>query len=470
LRKIIFKHLFLIVLILEFNLPGYSKSDIEEIVKYLPSSPTICLYIKSLKKVWNDFRYSYFWKKYKLSTQGKEIQRALDSISAASLIVGLTFDDLLEIFSNNGALALWVNNNVLVNFMYLIETNNKIKDFLQRLEFYVIAEKKNYNKYNYKNVEIINFDNKVYIAIVKKLTVITDNKVKIEQTIDNIIKDTNSINFSIPSYFGKNKNIILWNNINKSILYSFEFKRRLVIEALTDIDSFITNAKLNLKEIKFIPSNVNFISFSENSDNIKNLYAALFKNIDTNVINIDLNYFENFFKNIEWVPSNTTGCVGINLKSKSTNVICVFSTTNTTMISNFIKKSTNSISYYRKKIYCLPSKELWKYFSIYDDYLLLSNSLKFLKSSIEGYKRRKSFYYTSEMKRIFLYSPLRRKNINAFVWMNLKRYIISKSFKYPKEKWLLYNAYIKTFARLLIYGYKRDSSFYTILKTYSFKK
>jgi len=473
LQKTIFHILILSLILLLFavdNIALAKNSRRGEIAKYLPSTPSICIYIKSLKKVWRDFENSYFWKKYKLTSQGKQLQKSIDSISASFLIIGLTFNDLLEIFSDNGLLALWINNNQIINFMYIINSNTKIFDFIERLEYFAIANKINYNKYDYYSSEIMNFENKIFVANTKKYIVICDDKIKIEKTVYNIIKETNTTEFPLLDDFEKNKNIILWHNIRKPVLYSLKFRNNLIIEALSDIETISTNARMNLSAFKFIPAKVNFISFSENCENVKDLFIPLFESMDTNIINIDIKYFNSFLEKVRWFPDGNSGVVGIRLTSKSTNVIFVFKTTNLTVWSNFINKSTDSFSFYGKRIYSNPSQKMWKYLSFYGKYILISNNLNFIKTAIKGYKKRKNFYYTKKMKKILFYSPLRRKIIYSFIWMDLTKYIIIKSFLHPKEKWLLYNAYIKTFARLLIYGYKKNSSYHTILKTYSPKK
>jgi len=370
-----------------------------DIIKYLPSEPSYSLYIKSLKKVWNDFETSYFWQKYRLTKNGEEIDRTINSISASFFIIGLNFNDLLEIFSGDSSLSLWISNNYITSYLYLIKSTQTISQFIERLNYYAIANKITYNKYNYNSYEIINFSSKMYIAYSKEFTLISDDRIKIEKTINNIENNNNNIPLQYSDKFSKNKNIILWNNINKSVFYSIEFKNYLDIEALSNLDTSDTNAPFNYKELQFIPPNVNFISFSHNSDKINNLFSPLFTSIDTNLIKIDTEYFETFFNNVS-PPGDEVGTFGMKITSKRTNILFVFKPSNNLVYSNYLKIGTDKIIYYKKSIYKLTQNQ-WKYFSIYNDYILISNSLTFLQSAIENYKKQKSFYYSLKCKKYY---------------------------------------------------------------------
>ena len=54
--------------------------------------------------------------------------------------------------------------------------------------------------------------------------------------------------------------------------------------------------------------------------------------------------------------------------------------------------------------------------------------------------------------------------------MDLRKYLTDIAMKYKKDKWAHYNAYIKTFDKILIYSKKKDAYQYMKLFFYGKKK
>ncbi|MBN1898450.1 MAG: hypothetical protein JW827_06705 [Spirochaetes bacterium] len=436
----------------------------DDLIGYLSSEPSLSLQVRSLKKVWSQFKNSNFWKKYKLTQNGKELQQSIDSISASFLIIGLTFDDLLEIFSDDSLLALWVQYNHLSHFLYLIPSNKNILQFIERLEYFSVANKINYSTYTVHGVEVKDFAQKIFIAKVNQYVLISDNKMNLEGTLLNIVNKSQGTKPDLFFESQKEDEIIIRNNISQSILYRFSFRDRLIFETLSKDSSSNTNYFDDVSHLKFVPSNVNFISFSENLNNLKNMYYPFFQSLDTNIINLDISYFDAFFQKGVF-PPGSSGILGIKLTDTSTNIIMIIPA----MGSNFIMGKNEKATYYNIPLYEDTSAGSLKYVCLYQDILLLSNNLSYLKQSIHEYKKSKSFYFTKE-KNLIMSQWKVKKNTASFFWIDLEKYIISKSFAHKNEKWLFYNAYHRSFARLIHYGFREKDNYYTILKSYTVKK
>ncbi len=443
------------------------KNNYKDLIKALPSVPDITLFVKSLDREWNKFKRSYFYKKYKLTKNGKKLEDNINSISASFLVIGLTFDDLLEIFSEQGLLALWVNNNSVTNYLYVIKSKKKlklVKALIERLKIYAIAKKINFQNVKYGDAIVLNFNNIAFIAQLKNYTFISDSFPLIEKSINKISQNIINTNFSDFEAIKllKNKNIVFFfNNISfpsSPLFYSLTFGNNLEIEAI-DKNINITNSNFSIKDLRYVPSDANFIATGRELNNISQSYLKVLDMSDTNIINIDKSYFSSFFTKVESYNLSSS-LIAMKLRKNYTNILFIFK--NKSEISNIIKNSTDMNETYKRKKLLLFNNSLYgiqiksKFF--------LSNNKKWLKKCVENYYRGKGFYYSRrKILRKF------RKNSDIFIWMDIRKYLTEKALQYKKDKWTLYNAYIKSFSYIYIYGEKKGKYSYFRLKTFFIK-
>ena len=448
---------FVILLLFSFSFFLYGENG--DVVKYLPEQPSYIFYIESLKDSYKNFENSYFWKKFKLSSQGKKFEESINSISASFFVIGLTFNDLLDIFSGNTILALWISNNAITDFIYILEFNEYIKEFLKRIEYFAIANKIDFKKYNYLSSEFLSFEEKVFIAKIENYVIIGNNKFKIEKTASNIENNITNLNFKFDKRF-KKSDFVFWNNYDLNTLFNFKFNNNLKIDAFQSISNFNTNI-ISFKQLEFIPSEVDFVATSQNLEKCNYTFLKIFESFDTNFINVDVNYFKTFIEKSKSL-SFTDFFIGIDFKKSETNIIIV----KKEKVTNFLNL-TNIGNFYNQKIYNFNGEKL-KYFTFIDDFGLYSNDLTFLKEAIESYKKKKSFYFSPVMQKIK--RSIEKKSIISFSFFDLNDYIIKKSFKYPEEKWIYYNAYIKSFKEVLLYTYKDNNEAHSLLLTFGLEK
>ncbi len=434
----------------------------ENVGRFIPENSDIILYVRNIDKSWKEFKSSYFYKKYKLTKNGKDLQRSIDSLSASFLIIGVTLNDLLEIFSEQGILAIWLNNNSITNYLYLIKADknlSKMKSLMERLKYYAIANKINYNDVEYNNAKIRNFNNVVFLAKLDNYFVIGNNINLIRQTIDNI---NNFISTSTPNYntinLFKNKNIIFFFNkniIDYSVYYSLRFHKNLTIESITT-NLNITNYKFSKSDLKYIPSDANFISTYNKYNDVKNIFFQILTMSDTNVVAFNKDDYQAYFDRFSMLHNDYINMVSIKLRSNQTNVLFIMEKNS---ITNSFTRTDERI---RKKYIYTDNNQ---YLAVFKDRILVSNNKTWLKKSIEGYYKKNGFYYSKRKIR----KKIPRK-INIFLWMDMSKYLTKKALKYKKDKWTLYNAYLKTFRNIMLIGYDKKGYAYFRLNTFSKKK
>lgn len=438
-------------------------------VKYIPGNVSFVLYLNSLDKSFDEYKKSYFWKKYKRTIKGKDLEKTLNSIDASFLVIGLTLNDLLEIFSQQAFLGVWLQNNSLVkDYIYLIEKkDNKkiIKNILERLEYFAVANKIDLKKYEYLSFKVFNFANKVLMASNKDFLLISNNVVVLNdicrRIAHNIIDQHKLVDFD--KYFN-NKNMVFYlkkTNILKrkkeEKYYSFRFNRTPELEILyNDDNKQVNDYNFNYDYFKMLPSDVNFILIG--NEDIRQAVYPFFSLIGTNVYNLDKEYFDCYFSSINF-NEKKSGVTAIKLSAKNINLLKILKI-DTELTNKYLVNKFYMSSYQKIKIY----KKSQEYYAFIKDKVLSSTKLNFLKKAIYAYKKNKSFYYTKAFKK--LKANRKRKPL---CWMNLRKYLTAKSLKYKKEKWLYYNAYIKTFNQLIVYSDKKDKYLYMKLVFYPSK-
>ena len=430
------------------------------------------IYCKNVDISFAEFKKSYFWQKYKMTDQGKQLNSTFESLDSTFLIFGLTLDDLLEMFSEQALLSIWADNsNTIIDYLYFVKkgSNSKaINSFIERLEFFANANKINLIKNNYSAFQIYNFNNKVFLANSndKKYVLIANNFDKIQSVIDRINSDqTQSLNkIDFPQIF-KNKNLVTYLKLTNSAeeisgqyYYSFRFQDKPEIEGYVKYDNLmITNNNIDLYACKFIPNNIDLLT-SVNSIDINKLIYPFLNNINTNLYKFDNNYFDPFFKKIKDY-SDLKGICGMKLNNNNIDSVMVLKTN--------INRN-NSMSYYLEKLIDANVIEEYKkikiykaneYFLVYHDYLLISNNLNFLKNSFDAYKNNNGFFY-SENSKMFI----KKNDLDILLWMDLEEYLKNKSLKHGDDKWYYYNAYMKTFKSFEINGQIKNNGIYFDLK------
>jgi hypothetical protein len=450
--------------------PLFSQTQKNNPVKYLPKDVSFVLYLNSMDKAFSDFKNTYFWKKYKLTGKGKELERTLNSIDASFLMLGLTLQDLLEVFSQQAILGVWADeNNYIKNYVYLIEkkrNKNKIDSIIERFEYFAAANKIGLTKYKYNSFTIMNFTNQIYIANNDSFTLISDNRLVLNNICNNI-KDNKIEEHHLMEFNNhlKNDNIVLYNNNIKSIsgknieaYYSFEFPNQPEIEVLykDKNNAYPDKVHYDNEAFKMLPSDINFVYIGQND--LRELIYPFFKLTGTNFYTLDQKYFDSFFHDFETEKENVYLTAG-HVTLKETNILKIFNTANQSNIINVFPEESLHTTYQKTKIY----KKDNGYYTILNRKVLYSKKLDFLKRAVSAYKSKRSFYYTSYFKKIRAY-----QSKGFILWMNLKKYLTDKALQYGKDRWAHYNAYIKTFEKILIYSNKKDQNYY--LKLFFYQK
>jgi len=441
------------------------------IENFLPKSVSFALYVNKLDRVFSEFKNSYFWKKYKLTWKGKEIDNKLGSINASVFLLGGTFDDLLDIFSQKAVVGVWVNNNrYITNYIYLIEkkknNKNSINSVIERLEYFAVANKINLTKEKINSFLIYNFAGKLFLGNSDRYVLISPKFNLIKNIIFNIEQNIiNNLNFQRCKECLKNKNVIFYFKQKKGIFtkeyyYSLRFRRTPELEVLykDNNDEYKDLVNYDTKVFKFIPRDVNFIYFAKKD--VREIVYPFFDLIGTNYFRLNKSYFNSFFKefdekNISFMfPNFLVGKI-----SSKTNFLNIININAQTNLKLFVEPTNIKATYLKVPIYFNNDK----YFALIGKYLLVSKQQGFLKRAISAYKTRRSFYYTRDYKKISLY---RRKNL--VLWMNLKKFLTKEALKYKRDKWAYYNAYIRTFSKMILYSSHKDA--YLYLKLFFYNK
>ena len=441
----------------------------KNLIQYIPKDVSFVLYLNSLDKSFKEFKSSSFWKYYKRTKEGKELEKSLNSFDASLQITSfITLDDLLEVFSQQAFIGIWLgNNNIIKNYIYLIEkkkNKNKIKSILERLEYFAVANKINIKKYEQNSFKIINFTNQICLAENKEFVLISNNLEVLENIcsrINNrIVNKHNLIDFK--KYF-KNNNLVFYLKTPPGFMsqkgelyYSFRFKGKPELEILYK-DKKITNTrqfKFNNDYFKVLPPDINFIQFG--NENVRDSIYPFFDLIGTNFYKIDKKYFDTYFSEPDTKGINPQLIAG-KLTSKTTNLLRII---DVSLQSNYMDKfpdNSPTTTYLNYNIY----NNSQVYYAFIKKNLIISRQESFLKKAINTYKKNRGFYFTKDFKKIQAY-----KNKNTIVWMNLRKYLTDKALKYGKDKWAHYNAYIKTYDKLMIYSGKKIDCIYMKLFFY----
>ncbi len=458
-----------VYLILQWS-PIFARDNIENNpIKYIPKNVSFVLYLNSIDKSFDEFKDSYFWKKYKNTDQGKELDKTFNSIDASFFAVGLTLNDLLEIFSKQALLGVWLENNKQVrDYIYIIEKkkNKKLlKNIIERLEYFAVANKIAVSKYKYGTFNIIDFAKQIFISNNKEFLLISNNV----NTLNDIAKriDGNIVDSENPGDFKKhfqNRNIVFYikktnvynNTAANRIFYSFRFKNKPELETLFEDKTKLGTNFFNFENdyFKMMPSDINCIFFG-NKDIRTSLYP-FFTLIGTNMYTLDKNYFDMYFNKIDFKSQGN--CVtAIKYKAGKMNVLQIKKVDKSKTNHTVFNKANYDSTYNKVIIY----KYGQKYFALIKNKEISSDDIKFLEKSIYAYKKSKNFYFTKNFKKLKNY----RKR-NPLLWMNLHTYLTDKSMKFKKGKWSYYNAYIKTFDKLIITSKNKEKYFYSKLFFY----
>ena len=205
---------------------------------------------------------------------------------------------------------------------------------------------------------------------------------------------------------------------------------------------------------KILPSDINFIYFY--NDDIRDVIYPFFNLIGTNFYKLDRKYFDAYFS--ETVFSQQTEQIyAAKIDSKATNIIRIVNIDSQTNYMNMFPAESPETTYLEREIF----KNEQGYYVFMSKKLVISRKLNFLKKAIQAYKKRRGFYFTKNFKKIQAY-----RNKNFLLWMDLRKYLTDKALKYKKDKWAYYNAYIKTFDKMIIYSDRKDRYFYLKLVFY----
>ncbi len=240
------------------------------------------------------------------------------------------------------------------------------------------------------------------------------------------------------------------------LYYSFRFKGKPELEILYK-DKKITNTrqfKFNNDYFKVLPPDINFIQFG--NENVRDSIYPFFDLIGTNFYKIDKKYFDTYFSEPDTKGINPQLIAG-KLTSKTTNLLRII---DVSLQSNYMDKfpdNSPTTTYLNYNIY----NNSQVYYAFIKKNLIISRQESFLKKAINTYKKNRGFYFTKDFKKIQAY-----KNKNTIVWMNLRKYLTDKALKYGKDKWAHYNAYIKTYDKLMIYSGKKIDCIYMKLFFY----
>ncbi|MDD5066151.1 MAG: hypothetical protein PHF84_03810 [bacterium] len=444
---------------------GSDDGNGKNITDALPDQYSFLIYGQSLDKAFKEFKDSYFWQKYKLTRNGKELDRNLDSLNASFLVIGLVLDDLLQILSGQAVLAVWLKNSSVDQYLYLIEkkeNKSKLNSLVERLEYFAYANKIDLKKTPLGDYTVYDFNNKVFLADSASCLLISSDERKIEQSVkrlENGSRKKNGLDFN--AYF-KNRNLITYlkmtNEVkkrNEDHYYSFRFSGKPRVEGLfRSPDSIRSNSGIPAGSFYYLPSVIN-MACSLQETGIREYMYPFFDTVDTNIFKLDKGYFSAFFDRTREY-NNVRGLCGMQLNSKATNFIMIVSTNSQErdFYQSFATRTNepginetwnNKVRLYRAG----------DYFCFQNGYLLISNSLSFLKRGLDACSKRNGFYYTQEFTKI--------RNMvsrDLFLWMDLKEYVTARALKNGDDKWYYYNAYIKTFGNLYLSGERKEDYFY----------
>jgi len=427
-------------------------------VQYLPDDVSFVLYINSLDRSYGEFKRTYFWKKYKLTARGKDLDRMLNSIDASFLVLGLTLDDMLEIFSQQAILGVWLASpNVIQDYLYLIEKKKgrrEIDAIVERLEYFAIANKISLQKSQQNNFNIYNFGNKIYLAENQEFVLISNSQAildKIRNRIFNKIIDNHNL-MVFDKYF-RNKNIVFY---LKNLYYSFRFKNEPEIEVLyKDSTNIYTNQfQFDNNYFKMLPSDINYVYYAP--WDLRDIIYPFFNLIGTNFYKLDKDYLNGYFSGIDFTINAEQIFAG-KIDSKRTNIIRIIRVSSLSGVSNLFPSKVSVLTYLKQSIYTNQSQ----YYTFMNKKVVISDNLSYLKKSIRAYKNRQGFYFARSFKKIQAYQYK-----NFLVWIDFKKYLTENALKHGNEKWAYYNAYIKTFSHLMIYSDRKENYYYLKLFFY----
>lgn len=441
--------------------PLHSEKN-NNIINFLPRDYSFLIYCHSLGESFKEFKSSYFWSKYKLTQKGKELERTFDSISASTLTIGIILDDLLELFSEQAILSIWLNNKEIQNYLYLIEkksNRSKINSLITRLQYFAVANKINITVTTNDTFSVYNFNNKVWLCDGKGYVLISNSWNKINGSIEKIKNpmENNTLD-DFKTYF-KNKNIILYSqqtNVSekKEYYYSFRFNNKPQIEGLIkENTTWPSNYSVSSRTYNFLPNSINFLC-SINKTDIPQYIYPFFDMVSTNIYQFDQDYFDGYLNRIKSYD-NYYGICGIDRNKKNTNIIVIIQSNSQNSIQyNLYKQKSEKLSVYSEingiKIYFDTS-----YFLFYKEFILFSNNVSFIKKALESYIKKNGFAFTKEFSTL---KGLRARDL--FLWMDIQEYLTAKALAYGNDKWSYYNAYRKTFRNIHLYGEKKDEFIY----------
>ena len=438
------------------------------LIKYIPNDVSFILYLNSLDKSFKEFKKSYFWNKYKLTDKGKGLEKTFNSIDASFLILGLTLDDLLQVFSQQAFVGIWLENNTYIKeYIYLIEkkkNKSKISTILDRLKFFAVANKINIKEYKQNTFKIISFTNRIFLAENKKFVLISPSHTVLSNICDRIQNNTgdghNLVDYK--KYF-QNDNLIFYFNASETgtsrreLYYSFRFKDKPQLEVLYKNEPGPPAAdqlKFNSDYFKILPPKINFLYFGK--EDIGDSIYPFFFLIGTNYYKLDKEYFDTCLSEFDSEMKNPQLIAG-NFSSKATNFLTLIDLDlQPGYTANYPDDSPES-TYLNYKIF----KKDEKYYVFIKKILVISGQIKYLKEAISTYKKNRGFYFTGNYKKILGY-----KNKKTLIWMNLHKYLTDKALKYGKDKWAHYNAYIKTYNNMIIYSDNKNDFTYIKLFFY----
>ncbi len=407
-----------------------------------PGPPDILIEINSLKKFWYELKHTYYWKKFQITKEGKEIRNYIDSINATFFFIGLTFDDIIDLISDKSQLCIWTHGDYIQSFVYIIKSKKEnINQLFKHLKYYAIAHKISVNEEKKSEGTFLNINNKLFMLKSGKKLLLGNSL----NVINNVYEKKKWFFISLPAEIKKkfqNREILINFNYSDGTKKWFTFgikKKGFMIETAVSNTGLlkITN-KIKLAQLRYVPVEAAGIATIEKYQCINKTFSELFKQIKTNYFKIPPDIQKEFLTEINknfYLPDSIV-CW------KKTNYMVILPDKYT----NIITGNTNFITYYRHKIYTSSDGLFFTYST---SYLLISNNLYFLKRGIEAYKKRKGFYYTKKAKII----KNRLQKIESFLFIDLKKPLTRIALSRGRDKWTWYNIYMKTMRYLFIWGY-----------------
>lgn len=459
------KFFFIVLLCLACQMRGLAgPGPADDLLSLLPPHYSFLMYGHALDRSFKEFKDSYFWKKYKQTEKGRDFDKTLDSINGSFLVIGLVLDDLLEILSERALLAVWLRENAVEDYVYLIEkkqNRSKIDSVVERLEYFAYANKIELSTVLRDGFRVYNFKNKVILADRADLLLVSNSAGRITEALQRGKAGNGAertVNFR--DYFS-NENIVLYlKKTNEKIrtrdeyYYSFRFREKPRLEGLIRSGGVpATNAPVDSAAFRFLPANINAL-FSLGRGDMREYLDPFFSMVSTNIFQLDRAYFGAYFD-----PAarylGAAGLCGIQRTAKNTNMIVVLTgeEKNRAVTDSF--SSLTNASAVREVYGPFVIFKGSPYFVFTGGFLLLSNNLSFLKKGLEGYQKRSGFAWGSA------FPPL--KNTVAqelFLWLDLKEYVTALALKNGPDKWTYYNAYLKTFSAFTLYGKRKGDYLY----------